>query len=856
MTARIRTAVRVEGIVQGVGFRPFVYGLATRLGLGGLVGNDADGVFAEIEGDPAAVARFLVLLEHQAPPLARIDKITTRELAPAGSAGFAIAPSPAGGPSRRALVAADTATCADCLAELADPGDRRHGYPFINCTNCGPRFTIVTDVPYDRAATTMAGFEMCAACAAEYHDPADRRFHAQPTCCPACGPRLRLVTGDGAPVPARPEGVPPEGAAPERVPPEGTAPEGVPPGSTAPEGPGSTAPESVPIGRGRAGAGPPEADPVAAAVALLRAGQVLAVKGLGGYHLAADAGSAAAAAALRARKHREDKPFAIMVADVAAARQLCEVSDTAAGLLASARRPIVLLPRRVPGAAGAPAIAPAVAPGSRQLGVMLPYTPLHHLLLRELAGPMILTSGNVSDEPIAYADRDARTRLAGIADAYLAHDRAIHIRTDDSVVRVFRGGAAVLRRSRGYVPEPLPVPVTFARPVLACGAELKSTFCLGARNQAFLSHHIGDLENAETLGSFTAGIDHFRRLFDIEPQVIAHDLHPDYLSTAHAARLADRLGAELVGVQHHHAHIASCLADNGERGPVIGVAFDGTGYGPDGTIWGGEFLIADLAGYRRAGHLVPVPMPGGAAAIRQPWRMAASYLAAAYPQRAGRDGAGRDRAGRDGGGRDGGGRDGGGARPAGVGLAVRARNERAWGTITAMAERGINAPLTSSAGRLFDAVAALLGVRDTITYEGQAAIELEQLADPAERGCYRVAPSGGEPLRVAAAGLIRAAADDLGAGVSPPVIAARFHHGVAALIEDACVTLRDRTGLDTVALSGGVFQNLLLADRVVSALTARGFRVLTHRQVPCNDGGISLGQAVIAASRGPGAAAG
>ena len=774
MTVRIRTAVRVEGIVQGVGFRPFVYGLATRLGLGGLVGNDADGVFAEIEGDPAAVARFLVLLEREPPPLARIDKVTTRDMTPAGSAAFAIAPSPAAGGSRRALVSADTATCADCLAELADPGDRRYGYPFINCTNCGPRFTIVTSVPYDRAATTMAGFEMCPPCAAEYHDPADRRFHAQPTCCPACGPRLRLETSDGTPVP-----------------------------------------------------GPPGSGPIAAAAALLRAGQVLAVKGLGGYHLAADAGSAAAAAALRERKHREDKPFAVMVADVAAARRLCEVSGTAAGLLASARRPIVLLPRRAAGPDEPPAVAPAVAPGNRQLGVMLPYTPLHHLLLRELAAPMILTSGNVSDEPIAFIDADARQRLAGIADAVLAHDRAIHIRTDDSVVRVFRGGAAVLRRSRGYVPEPLPVPVTFARPVLACGAELKSTFCLGAREHAFLSHHIGDLENAETLRSFTAGIEHFRRLFDIEPQVIAHDLHPDYLSTAHAARLAELSGAELAGVQHHHAHIASCLADNGETGPVIGVAFDGTGYGPDGTIWGGEFLIADLAGYRRAAYLEPVPMPGGAAAIRQPWRMTASYLAAAYP-----DGAG----------------------PAG--LAVRARNERAWGTIAAMAERGINAPLTSSAGRLFDAVAALLGVRDAISYEGQAAIELEQLADPAEPGCYRAAADGGEPLRIAAADLVRAAAGDLGAGVSAPVIAARFHNGVAALIEETCVTLRERCGLDTVALSGGVFQNLLLADRVVSALARRGFRVLTHRRVPCNDGGISLGQAVIAASRPPEPAAG
>ncbi|HEY3977575.1 MAG TPA: carbamoyltransferase HypF [Streptosporangiaceae bacterium] len=775
MTVRIRTAVRVEGIVQGVGFRPFVYGLATRLGLGGLVGNDADGVFAEIEGDPAAVARFLVLLEREPPPLARIDKVTTREVTPAGSAAFAIAPSASRGRSRRALVSADTATCADCLAELADPGDRRYGYPFINCTNCGPRFTIVTDVPYDRAATTMAGFAMCPPCAAEYHDPADRRFHAQPTCCPACGPRLRLEHSDGTPA-------------------------------------------GDPAGGG---------GPIAAAAALLRAGQVLAVKGLGGYHLAADAGSAAAAGALRQRKHREDKPFAVMVADVEAARRLCEVSEAAAGLLAGARRPIVLLPRRPAGAGEPPAVAPAVAPGNRQLGIMLPYTPLHHLLLRDLAGPMILTSGNVSDEPIAFADADARHRLAGIADAVLAHDRAIHIRTDDSVVRVFRDAPAVLRRSRGYVPEPLPVPVTFTRPVLACGAELKSTFCLGARGHAFLSHHIGDLENAETLRSFTEGIDHFRRLFDIEPQIIAHDLHPDYLSTAHAARLAEVSGAELAGVQHHHAHIASCLADNGETGPVIGVAFDGTGYGPDGTIWGGEFLIADLAGYRRAAHLEPVPMPGGAAAIRQPWRMAASYLAAAYA---------------------------GGAGPSG--LDVRARNERAWATIAAMAERGINAPLTSSAGRLFDAVAALLGVRDAISYEGQAAIELEQLADPAEPGCYRAAAGGGEPLRIAGADLVRAAAGDLSAGVSAPVIAARFHNGVAALIEDTCVTLRDRCGLDAVALSGGVFQNLLLADRVVTALAGRGFRVLTHRRVPCNDGGISLGQAVIAAARGPRPAAG
>ena len=577
----VRTAVRVEGVVQGVGFRPFVYSLATSLGLGGVVGNDADGVFAEVEGDPAVVEEFLAALARDAPPLARIERVTTSAMRPDGTTSFAITPSQPG-TRRRTLVSADTATCADCLAELADPGDRRFGYPFINCTNCGPRFTIVRDVPYDRARTTMAPFTMCELCAAEYHDPADRRFHAQPTCCPACGPALSLLG---------------------------------------------------PLGIAASGEPPASGEPLAAAAALLREGKVLAVKGLGGYHLAVDASGEAAAAVLRARKHREDKPFAVMVADVAAARRLCEVDEAAAGLLASSRRPIVLLPR-LPGSG----LAEAVAPGNRQLGLMLPYTPLHHLLIAAVAGPMVLTSGNVSDEPIVYRDGEVAERLGGIADAVLTHDRAIEIRTDDSVVRAFRGREAVIRRSRGYVPEPLDLATRFARPVLACGAELKSTFCLGRGDHAFVSHHIGDLENAETLRSFTEGIAHFRRLFDITPEVVAHDLHPEYLSTKYAAQLtdgevagaADLAGVELVGVQHHHAHIASCLADNRASGPVIGVAFDGTGYGADGTIWGGEFLIADLAGFERAGHLAPVPMPGGAAAIRQPWRMAAVYLDAAY----------------------------------------------------------------------------------------------------------------------------------------------------------------------------------------------------------------------------------
>ncbi len=566
---QVRTAVRVEGVVQGVGFRPFVYSLATSLGLGGLVGNDADGVFAEVEGSAEAVGEFLTLLRQQAPPLARIERVLTRSLRITGSAEFVIAPSEPGG-ERRALVSADTAPCPDCLRELADPGDRRFRYPFINCTNCGPRFTIVRDVPYDRPQTTMAEFVLCARCAAEYHDPADRRFHAQPACCPACGPRLSLLDASGTEL-------------------------------------------SGPATGG---------DPVAAAAALIRSGRILAVKGLGGYHLAVDAGNAAAAAALRSRKHREDKPFALMVPDLAAARALCEVDPAAERLLTSSRRPIVLLPRQ----AGADRLVAApVAPGNRQLGLMLPYTPLHHLLLADIARPMVATSGNVSDEPIAFRDSEALDRLAHIADAFLIHDRAIHIRTDDSVVRVCGGREAVVRRSRGYVPEPLTMSDAFRRPLLACGAELKNTFCLAKNRRAFVSHHIGDLENAETLRAFTEGIEHFRRLFDIEPELVVHDLHPDYLSTKYAADLA---GVELLGVQHHHAHIASCLADNGEPGPVIGVAFDGTGYGADGTIWGGEFLIADLSGYRRAAFLDPVPMPGGAAAIRQPWRMAAAYLGA------------------------------------------------------------------------------------------------------------------------------------------------------------------------------------------------------------------------------------
>ncbi|WP_326945675.1 carbamoyltransferase HypF [Amycolatopsis sp. NBC_01307] len=711
----MRVAVRVFGVVQGVGFRPFVHQLASRLELSGFVGNDVCGVFAEVEGE--AVEAFLAALKVEAPPLAVVDEVQVREIATKGDVGFVIVESPGGGVADT-LISADSATCEDCLREVGDPADRRYRYPFINCTNCGPRFTIVTGVPYDRPFTTMAGFEMCAECKREYEDPGDRRFHAQPVCCPVCGPILRFEPGGG--------------------------------------------------------------DAIQKAAAALAQGAVLAVKGLGGYHLAVGARHEEAARKLRARKHREDKPFAVMVADLGQARELAEVSEAAETALTGRQRPIVLLPKWGE-------LAQAVAPGNRRIGVMLPYTPLHHLLLQE-TGPIVLTSANVSDEPIVYRDEELK-RLDSIADAVLTHDRPIHIRTDDSVVRIVRNREQLQRRSRGYAPEP----VTLKRPakqhLLGCGAELKNTFCLAKGRHAFLSHHIGDLENYETLKSFTEGITHFERLFAVDPVLVAHDLHPEYLSTKYALEQ----DVELLGVQHHHAHIASCLADNGEDGPVLGVAFDGTGYGPDGTIWGGEFLLADLTTYQRLTHLQQVAMPGGAQAIRQPWRMAASYV----------DTLGRP-----------------------------ARED-----VVKLIRSGLNSPLTSSAGRLFDAAAALLGVRDTVNYEGQAAIELEQLADPAETSAYRARIDDvvhGEDL-------IAALLDDPG---TKAVRAARFHNGVADVIARTCDRFREHS--TTVALSGGVFQNVLLLDRTVEQLEQLGFRVLTHRQVPANDGGISLGQVAVA----------
>ncbi len=737
--------------MQGVGFRPFVHALAARVGVAGYVANDRRGVIVEIEGSDSETADFISRLTREAPPLAVIERVSVERVAVRGEREFRIIASRDTG-ARQTLIAPDTATCANCLRELFDPSDRRYRYPFTNCTNCGPRFTIVRDTPYDRFATTMAGFEMCARCAREYHDPTNRRFHAQPISCPDCGPRLTLVDREGRELPG---------------------------------------------------------EPIETVAQWLGAGRIAAIKGLGGYHLAAAAANDAAVSALRSRKHREDKPFAVMVADIAAAKRLAVIDQGEAHVLAGVRRPIVLV-RRHPEAA----LAAAVAPFNRYIGLMLPYTPIHHLLCERFGAPIVLTSGNVSDEPIAYQDDDALRRLGAIADVFLVHDRPIHTRTDDSVVRVFFGREMPIRRSRGYAPQPLTLPLTARRPLLACGAELKNTFCVVRDRHAFLSHHIGDLENYQSLRAFSEGIDQFCRLFEVSPRIVVHDLHPEYLSTKYAG---DLQGVELLGVQHHHAHIAACLADNSEQGPVIGVAFDGLGYGADATLWGGEFLIADLRGFTRAGYFEPVPMPGGVAAIKQPWRMALAYIEAI------------------------------GCEPAG--LAVYQRNRRHWNGVAAALHGRINSPMTSSAGRLFDAVASIAGVRDLVNYEGQAAIEFEQMADTFENGSYRAAFTEAGAIRISGADLVRAAIDDLRTGTPREIVAARFHNAIAQVIADVCDAIRYKHGLETVALSGGVFQNALLLERTCRRLKLLKFRVLTHCRAPANDGGIAFGQAAIAAAR-------
>jgi hydrogenase maturation protein HypF len=750
-----RARVRVTGTVQGVGFRPYVYRLAGELSLGGFVLNDAHGVLIEIEGSAAGVDRFLERLPSEAPPLAILEQVVVEDRDPSGDARFAIRKS-VGGSVPDAPVTSDTATCEDCLRELFDPADRRFRYPFINCTNCGPRFTIVCGVPYDRPLTTMAGFTMCPECRAEYEDPADRRFHAQPNACPVCGPSLSLLAADA---------------------------------------------QSI------------AGDPLEATAAALRAGAIVAIKGIGGYHLACQADDERAVATLRARKHREDKPFALMAPSPKAAEALVSLGPAARELLTSLARPIVLAPRR-----GDAPVARSVAPGAPELGVMLPYSPLHHLLLADAGTTLVMTSANVTDEPIAYRDDDALARLAGIADLFLLHDRPIQTRTDDSVVRAIPR-RAMLRRSRGYVPGALALPGDGTRRgLLACGAELKNTFCLAKGSRAWVSHHIGDLQNYETLRSFTEGIEHFRRLFAVEPEIVAHDLHPEYLSTKYAL---ERDGVALVAVQHHHAHLAACLAEHGEPGPAIGAIFDGTGYGLDGTVWGGELLFGDVSSFRRAGSLLPVALPGGERAVRQPWRMACAWLSRAI--------------------------DGAPGLPASLAGDV---DPRSWSQVHGLIETGTAAPATSSVGRLFDAVAALTGVRAEVNYEGQAAIELEAACDPNEGGSYPIELTAADPefLLIDPREAISLIAADVEAGEATGVIARRFHRAIADATARACARLAAVHGTEVVVLSGGVFHNRLLVESVADDLAAARLRVLVPERLPAGDGGISYGQAAVAAA--------
>ena len=748
--------ISVRGVVQGVGFRPFIYQLAQKHKLKGWVLNTSGSVLIEVEGEKADLDGFLSDLKENQPPQARINELSVSRQPPVGYHRFEIRPSRAQAGEYQ-LISPDLATCDPCRQDFLDPDNRRYRYPFTNCTNCGPRFTIIEDIPYDRPLTTMRRFRMCPACQAEYDDPLNRRFHAQPNACPTCGPSLELADAQGNTVPGR--------------------------------------------------------DVIATSSQLLKGGKILAIRGLGGYLLACDATSKAAVSRLRQRKKRPAKPLAVMVADLDEAREHCLVSNEEEELLTSPASPIVLLRWRP-----SSRVTKLVAPGLKYLGVMLPYTPLHHLLMKDTKLPLVMTSGNLSEEPIAKDNDEALTRLRGIADYFLRHNRGIYSRYDDSVTMV-AGKTTIIRRARGYAPYPIHLPFK-ARPVLACGAEEKNTFCLLKEGHAFLSQHIGDMENEETLEHFEATITLYQRIFRIRPEIIACDKHPDYLATRWAQVKSEEERLPLVSVQHHHAHIVSCMVDNGVKEPVIGVAFDGTGYGSDGHIWGGEFLVADYKGFQRRGHLEYLPLPGGAAAIKKPYRTTIGYLYHLL----GEDALSR--------------------KLPGLGRVDEVELE----LIKQQIDKNINTPLTSSCGRLFDAVSALIGVRGQIDYDAQAAIELEMAADDIliEGGYpFTIEPKDGIRI-IRLKELFSGIISELSSGVALAKISAKFHNTVARMIVQMCCQLAEQSGINTVALSGGVFQNRRLLQQATTTLTAAGLKVLAHHQVPTNDGGISLGQAVIA----------
>ena len=747
--------LKVNGIVQGVGFRPFVFQLAQKYELKGEVANTSSGVSIHVEGLPQDVSSFEADLNTKIPPLAFIVEMTSRSETVKNSSDFVIVKSQ-GESEMSTLISPDVSICDDCRAELLDPEDRRYGYPFINCTNCGPRYTIIDDIPYDRPKTSMRHFKMCPACQAEYDDPTNRRFHAQPNACAECGPRVGIYDGLKNEITKK--------------------------------------------------------NPIDKAADLLKQGYILAIKGLGGFHLAADATNTDAVRRLRRRKTREEKPFAVMSYDLASIRLYAAVDHAGEQLLTSIRRPIVLLRKKTPNL-----ISDQVAPRNNYFGVMLPYTPLHYLLLKHDFTALVMTSGNLSEEPIAIDNDDAFTRLTAIADYFLIHDRDIFLRSDDSIVRHNAGSIRFIRRSRGFVPIPIFLQNKIP-PILACGAELKNTVCITKQDKAFLSQHVGDLENIATYDFFKLTVDHLQRILDIHPEIIACDMHPDYLSTRYAQ---EQSLVPNIQVQHHHAHIVSCMAEHKLEGAVIGLAFDGTGYGTDGALWGGEILITEAHEYKRVGHLDYVAMPGSTAAIKEPWRMAVSYLQDAY-------GCDLSRL----------------KLPVLLGL-----ESEKLAVIRQMITKKINSPPTSSLGRLFDGVAAICGIRSRVNFEGQAAMELEMLSTESPESRYDYNWQTDDILRIPTAPIIRGVVGDIQNRVSVPDIAAKFHRTLICLFADLCDMIRKDSGLNRVVLSGGCFQNATLLAGMIRSLEENKFEVFSHEQVPTNDGGISLGQAVVAAAK-------
>lgn len=749
-----RVKATVHGIVQGVGFRPFIYQLARRYNLKGYVTNTSHGVDIDVEGESPSLDSFLKAIRSESPPLANITALEKSEHPRAGYSDFSIHESQAS-EGRSTLISPDICVCEQCLAELLDIKNRRYGYPFINCTNCGPRYTIIEDIPYDRPKTSMKSFPMCPECEAEYHDPLDRRFHAQPNACWTCGPRVTLYDANKNRVVCK--------------------------------------------------------APVIQAANLLRQGKILAIKGLGGFHLVVDAAIDEAVRTLRQRKHREEKPLAVMSPDVETIETYARVNSYESKVLLSPQRPIVLLKKRP-----RPAISAGVAPHNKYFGVMLPYTPLHYLLLKQGFVALVMTSGNLSEEPIAIGNDEAFRRLGHIADYFLMHDRDIYMRCDDSVVRVNRGKVHPIRRARSYVPVPIILKQNMPE-ILACGAELKNTICLTKGQNTFLSQHIGDLENLETLESFTEVIEHLKRILEITPRIMAYDLHPEYLSTKYA--LAQNDIANKYAIQHHHAHIVSCMAEHNLNEEVIGLALDGTGYGTDGAIWGGEILIVRRDSFERAGHLDYVPLPGGAAAIKEPWRMAVSYLYKTY-----------------------------GEDFLNLNIPfVKNHDKKTLSLLTAAITKKVNTPLTSSCGRLFDGVSALLGLRYKVAYEGQAAMELEMsiTGHGAAAYDYRIEKRDGK-WAVDVGPIIEQIVTDIQKGTKKGLIAHKFHYTLARMFTDICLRLRSEQDLTKVALSGGVFQNMTLLTGLTKLLLKNKFKIYSHRLIPANDGGLSLGQAVAA----------